>query len=414
MALDYIVGIDIGSYKVCASVGKIDKQNKLQIIGITQAMCSGLKKGIVVDIDSTAEAIRSCMEQLVRMIDYEIKDAYISLSGGLCELFWNNGVVAVSSDDREIRHTDVERVLKAACAVNLPQDKEVIGVLEDQYIVDGYNDIKDPVGMSGLRLEVEANLVVTGSAIMNNLYKSMEKAGIKVDGVVLKPIAISDCILRRDEKQVGTLILDVGADTIDASIISNEKLRYTTMLPVGGNNITNDMSICLKIPSETAERIKIKHGTVIPSGFKEKIKISDKYSESITIDYDTLAEIIKARVEESLRIIHKRVLSCKEFSSISSVVIVGGGFSLIKGVPELAKEIFNLPVRIGAPDYVGAASPIYSTSVGIIKNVYEARKEDLKEVAADNENDDIYEDYEDRKEKDGFVKKLKDFFTDFF
>lgn len=413
MAFDYIVGIDIGSYKVCGAVGKIDRDNKLQIIGITQANCNGLKKGIIVDIDKTSEAIINCINSLNRMIDYEIKEAYVSLSGGLCKLFWNNGVIAVGNDDREIRKSDVDRVLNAACMVNIPQDTQVVGILEDQYIVDGYNGIKDPLGMSGLRLEVEANLVLAETAVINNILKALEKAGIKALGVVIKPLAIADCILKNNEKQQGTLILDIGGDTIDASIMSEEKLKFTTLLPVGGNNITNDLSICLKIPFEMAEKLKIKHGSVISTGLSEKIKINDKYTGSIEIDLDTFSEIIKARIEESLMLILQKVKQSEDFEKVSSVVIVGGGISLIKGAAELTREIFNLPVRIGAPDYVGACSPIYSGAVGIVKNVFESKKDEFKEEAYDT----IKEHKKDHKKKEketSTLDKIKEFFTDFF
>lgn len=413
MAFDYIVGIDIGSYKVCGAVGKIDRDNKLQIIGITQASCSGLKKGKIVDIDKTSEAIVNCINSLNRMIDYEIKEAYVSLSGGLCKLIWNNGVIAVGNDDREIRKSDVDRVLNAACMVNIPNDMQVVGILEDQYLVDGYNGIKDPLGMSGLRLEVEANVVLAEKAVINNILKAVEKADLKVLGIVIKPLAVADCILKNNEKQQGTLMLDVGGDIIDASIFVEDKLKFTTLLPVGGNNITNDLSICLKIPFEMAEKLKIKHGSVISSGLSEKIKINDKYTGNMDIDLDTFSEIIKARIEESLLLILQKLKESEDFSKVSSIIIVGGGFSLIKGAAELAREVFNLPVRIGAPDYVGSCSPIYSGAVGIVKNVYENKKEDYKEVAYDTVKE-HKRDYKKKEKESSTLEKIKEFFTDFF
>lgn len=203
---EYVVGIDIGSSKVCAAAGRLDKYGKIQITGITSVPCSGLKRGIVVDIDNTAEGIKNCIEQLERMVDSKITEAYISIPLEICELALNRGVVAVSSEDREIRKNDVERALKAAKIITIPSDKEIIGVIPEQFIVDGYDNITDPVGMCGLRLEVDAQIVLCQSTIISNLFKSIKKTGINIVGMVFQPLANAMSVLNNEEMKIGTLL----------------------------------------------------------------------------------------------------------------------------------------------------------------------------------------------------------------
>jgi cell division protein FtsA len=234
---EHIVGIDLGSSKICGAVGKISSNGKLQIIGITSVVCSGLNKSVVIDIDSTAEAIKQCVIQLERMTDTQISEGYISLPGGICELVRNTGMIAISSEDREIKQGDVDRVIEAAKLISVPLDKEIVGVEPEQYIVDGYDNIKDPRGMSAERLEVEAQVVMAQTTVVSNLLKSVKRAGIKVNGIVLQPSAIAEAVIRKEEKDMGIAIVDVGAETIDISIYKGAKLKYTSILQLGGNTI---------------------------------------------------------------------------------------------------------------------------------------------------------------------------------
>lgn len=368
---EYIVGIDIGSSKICAAVGRIDKQEKLQIVGVTSVSCAGLKKGIVVDIDSTSESIKHCLEQLERMIDISITGAYVSLPGGISELVPSKGVVAISSQDREISSNDIDRVLKAARVTSVPYNKEIIGVIPKQYIIDGYDNIKDPLGMSGLKLEVDAHIILAQTTIVSNLVKSVNRAGIKVNGIVLEPLAISEAALKKDEITMGTAIVDVGAEKIDISIYKGGNILHTDMIPFGGNTITNDISICLKIPFSEAEKLKIKYGSVEKlNGIHEgSIKANAAYNNIISVDHSTLVDIIEARVDELLKLVRIKLYESGHYDSISGIVIVGGGLALFNGICDLGEKIFDKPVRIGAPEYVGASNPMYNTAVGIIKDV---------------------------------------------
>lgn len=415
---EHIVGIDIGSSKICGAVGKISSDGKLQIIGITSVVCSGLNKSVVIDIDSTAEAIKQCVTQLERMTDTQISEGYISLPGGICELVRNTGMIAISSEDREIKKCDVDRVIEAAKLISVPSDKEIVGVEPEQYIVDGYDNIKDPRGMSGVRLEVEAQVVMAKSTVVSNLLKSVKRAGIIVNGIILQPSAISEAVLRKEEKDMGIALVDVGAETIDISIYKSGKLKYTSIIQLGGDNITNDISVCLKVPFTESERLKLKYGSLVKGKGTdtEKIRVKDSYDNLVEIDNSLLIDIIEARVEELLQLIKRSLLNSGFYEEISGVVIVGGGISLFRGVSELSKEILSKSVRIGSPEYVGAASPIYVTAVGIVKQAVNNLK--TSNTSSEESDEHSYENKwlknQNKNGKNGFASKIKGFFADFF
>jgi cell division protein FtsA len=415
---EHIVGIDLGSSKICGAVGKISSNGQLQIIGITSVVCGGLNKSVVIDIDNTAEAIKQCVTQLERMTDTQISEGYISLPGGICELVRNTGMIAISDDDKEIKQSDVDRVIEAAKLISIPSDNEIVGVEPEQYIVDGYDNIKDPRGMSGLRLEVEAQVVMAKSTVVRNLLKSVQRAGFKVNGIVLQPSAISEAVLKREEKDMGIALVDVGSATVDISIYESGKLKHTSIVPLGGDNITNDISVCLKVPFSEGERLKLKFGSLVKGKGTEdeKIRVKDSYSNVMEIDNNLLVDIIQARVEELLHLIKRNLVNSGSYKELSGVVIVGGGISLFRGVIELSKYILDKPVRIGSPEYVGAASPIYVTAVGIvvqavnnikINNSLSERSDELKMSRTQNKK-------ENKKENNKFASKVKDFFADFF
>lgn len=415
---EYIVGLDIGSSNVYGAVGKVDIGGEIRIVGITAVKCKGLKKSVVVDIDSTSQSIRECINNLERMVDAKISNVYITLPAGVNELIWNKGIVAVSSDDREIRESDVARVLEAAKLISIPSDKEIIGVVPQQYIIDGYDHIIEPIGMSGMRLEVDAQVVIAQSTIVNNLRKSVDRAGLNVVGEVLQQQAISQAISKKEEVDMGVAFIDVGAQTTDISVYKRGNLCYTSMVPLGGDNITNDISLCLKIPFLEAEKLKIKYGELGPSNvdINSKIKVNAGYDNSIEIDSLYLKEIIVARSEEILYYAKEKIRESGYFDEISGVVIVGGGLSLFKGINSFASRILDKSLRIGSPNYTGAVSPIYSTVVGIIKDVVSTLKID-KTIDEDRRvNNGVKTRSSRNKESSerGFVSKIKEFFTDFF
>ncbi|MBW9149535.1 cell division protein FtsA [Clostridium sp. CM028] len=415
---EQIVGIDLGSSKICGSVGKISSNGKLQIIGITSVVCSGLNKSVVIDIDSTAEAIKKCITQLERMTDTQINEGYISLPGGICELVRNTGMIAISSEDREIKQSDVDRVIEAAKLISVPPDKEIVGVEPEQYIVDGYDNIKDPRGMSGIRLEVEGQVVMAQSTVVSNLLKSVKRAGIKVNGIVLQPSAISEAVLRKEEKDMGIALVDVGAQTIDISIYKSGKLKHTSIIQLGGDNITNDISVCLKVPFSEGERLKLKYGSLIKENGEnvEKIRVKDSYDNLMEIDNNLLVDIIYARVDELLHLIKRNLVNSGFYNETSGVVIVGGGIALLRGTNELSKVILDKSVRIGSPEYVGAASPIYVTAVGIVLQAVNNIKTSNSSFEESDEHsyDNKWSKNKNIKVENGFASKIKGFFADFF
>ncbi|MGH4051346.1 MAG: cell division protein FtsA [Clostridium sp.] len=414
---EQIVGIDLGSSKICGAVGKVSSNGKLQIIGITSVECSGLNKSVVIDIDSTAEAIKQCVTQLERMTDSQISEGYISLPGGICELVRNTGMIAISSEDREIKQSDVNRAIEATKLISVPSDKEIVGVEPEQYIVDGYDNIKDPRGMSGVRLEVEGQVVMAQTTVVSNLLKSVKRAGIKVNGIVLGPTAISEAVLRKEEKDMGIALVDVGAQTIDISIYKNGKLKHTSIIQLGGDSISNDISVCLKVPFSEGERVKLKYGSLVRGKEEDaKIRVKDSYDNLMEIDNNLVVDIINARVEELLQLIKRNLLNSDFYKEISGVVIVGGGISLFRGINDLSKDILNKPVRVGSPEYVGTASPLYVTAVGIVLQAINNLKTSNSSFEKTDEHlyDNKYSKEQNIKGKNGIASKVKGFFADFF
>lgn len=415
---EYIVGLDIGSSNVYGAVGKIDISGEIRIVGITAVKCSGLKRSVVVDIDSTSQSIKECISNLERMVDTKISNVYITLPAGINELVWNKGIVAISSDDREIRENDVSRVLDAAKLIPVPSDKEIIGIVPQQYIIDGYDHIIEPIGMSGMRLEVDAQVVIAQSTIVNNLRKSIQRSGLNLVGEVLQQQAIAQAVSKKEEIDMGIALIDVGAQTTDVSIYKRGNLCYTSMVPLGGDNITNDIAFCLKVPFAEAEKLKIKYGELGNASLKEssKIKANAGYDNSIEIEASYLNEIIEARSEEILLYVKSKLKESKYCDEISGVVIVGGGLALFKGINSFASKIMDKSVRIGSPNYTGAGSPVYSTAVGIVKDVVNTLKID-KNVSLETRESSVLKTSSRKKKRNeerGFVFKIKEFFTDFF
>jgi cell division protein FtsA len=416
---DYLVGIDVGSSKVCAAVGRLDKNGELSILGITSVNCRGLKKAVVVDIDSSSESIKECIEKLERMVDIEINEAYISLPGGISELVHNTGMVAISSEDREIRKNDVERVLDATKLISISSDKEIIGIEPKQFIVDGYDNIKDPVGMSGLRLEVEADVLIAKTTVVNNMVKSVNKAGIDVKGICLQPKAASKVVLTQEEKEMGTALVNVGAETIDITVIKNNNICFTSIIALGGNNITNDISLGLKLPFQEAEKLKIKYANLVKTNNEEEnrnfIK-SSYYVNNSSIDYEFFNEIVEARVEELIVITKKEIEKSGFYEQIADVVLVGGGLSLINGVSAFAENLLKRTVKIGSPIFVGAANPIYAVAVGIVKDASDIFKQsEMSNDFYEEENTSIWEQKSKKRyENTGVLTKVKNFLADFF
>lgn len=421
---EYIFALDIGSSKICGAAGKIERTGGIQIVGVTTVPSNGLKKGIVVDIDSTASSINNCIEQLKKMIDREITKVFISLSGGMCELIPSKGVVAVSSEDREIKKSDVKRVLNASRIISIPSNKEIIGVIPKQFLIDGYDNIKDPVGMSGMKLEVESEVIVSQTTIVNNLLKSVQKSGLEVEGIVLEPLAVAQAVTKRDENLINIAIVDVGYEKTDIAVYKNGNLKYTESIHLGGNAITNDIAVCLKIPYSEAEKLKIKYGSMYRTSFitDESIKVNVSYNESIMVSSHNLMEIMEARIEEIFLLINDKLKSSGYMDEIATIILAGGGISEFSNISEFGRTILNKPVRIGAPDFVGASNPIFNTAVGIIKDAYFStnfnnfKKNNQIDFESNNKLNKHNKSNTNSKafKNENVITKIKDFLADFF
>ena len=413
------VSLDIGSSKVCVIIAEMNKK-QFNILGVGTSECKGVKKGIIVDIDSTVEAIRNAVKQAEQMSNKEVKSVFVNIAGGYTKLYKNKGVIAVSRDDKEIMIEDVKRVMQTAKVVALPSDKEIIDIIPDQFIVDGIDGIKDPVGMVGVRLEVDASLVVASCTTVQNIIRSVQKAGFAIDGIILEPLGTSSVVLNEDEKELGVALIDIGAETTDISVFKKGSLIFTKLIPVGGNHITNDISIICKISSNDSEKIKKNHGVASVDMIKNDdiIKISNiagKGEKEVLLS--EITQIIDARLYEIFCLIKKELEENKLLQILSAgIVITGGGLFNIKGIQEVVQENFNVPVRFGYPNFIGVASPIYSAATGIAMYAIKQKKtssvgistgKDRDEAAATNED-------EDDAPKGSIIKKIKEFFADFF
>lgn len=418
---EVVVGVDIGSSKVCTIIGEYNRNNQIQIFGVGTAECKGLKKGIIVDIDNAVDAIKNSIQQAERMSNMEISHVYINIAGGHTSLVKNRGVVAVSNEDMEVTPDDIERAFEASRIISLPVDREIIGIIPLQFIVDGYDHIKDPVGMIGSRLEVEVYAVTAATVSVQNLVRSIERCGVEVSGIVMDPLASSEVILSKDERELGAALIDVGGEITDISIFQGENLVYTKAIPVGGCHITNDISIGLKIPVAEAESLKRQYGLASVSMLKseESIKINSMGgSKTLTVSNKQLVDIIEARVQEIYYLINREMEESGYKDSLSGgIVITGGGLSFIKGSVELGSAMLNMPVRIGMPTYIGVASPIYSTGTGIVKYILSSHKSNIsgKHLDDEEEKESIVKIKRQTAEKGSkIITRIKDFFTDFF
>lgn len=417
-----VAALDIGSSKVCIIIAEM-KNKQFNILGVGTSECKGVKKGIIVDIDSTVEAIVQALKQAEHMSNKKIKSVFVNIPGGYTNLYKTKGVIAVSRDDKEITKEDVSRVLEAAKVVAIPQDKEIIDIIPEQFIVDGYDEIRDPIGMVGVRLEVDANLVVASCTTVQNIIRSIQKAGLHCDGIIVEPLATSSVVLSDDEKELGVALLDVGAETTDISVFKKGSLVYTKVIPVGGNHITNDISIICKISSGDAEKIKRQYGVATSNLIRNNdiIKINNIGGKSEKEIYlKDIAEIMEARISEMLYLVRKDLEDKNLFGTLSAgIVITGGGLFNIKGIQDTAQNSLDVSVRFGYPNFIGVANPIYSASAGTAYYALKEKKTSQVELtsSAPKEEVKVYEEeYEesDEQRRGGLVDKIKDFFADFF
>jgi cell division protein FtsA len=366
-----IVGLDIGTTKVCAIVGGVTDTG-IDIIGIGSHPSAGLRKGVVVNIESTVNSIKGAVEEAELMSGHEISSVFTGIAGGHISGLNSHGIVAVKS--REVDENDLKRAIEAAKAIAIPVDREVLHVLPQHYIVDNQDGIKTPVGMSGVRLEAKVHIITGAVTSAQNIIKSVNRVGLDVNDIVLEQLASSEAVLSPDEKELGVAIVDIGGGTTDIAVFSEGSIKHTAVLSLGGNYLTGDIAVGLRTPTVEAEKIKINYGCaytpLIPKD--EIIEVpSVGGREPRKVSRQILGEIIEPRMEEILSLAHREIVKSGYDDLLAAGVVLTGGTAILEGITELAEQIFNTPVRRGYPIGIGGLtdivnSPMYATAVGLI------------------------------------------------
>jgi cell division protein FtsA len=368
------VGLDIGTTKISCIVADMNGSNELRVVGVGNAPSEGLRRGVVVDLEKTVASIQRAVEEAERMAGVPVRGATAGIAGDHIRSINSRGVIAVSRKDNEIGGIDVTRVVEAAKAIAIPMDREIIHVIPQEFIVDDQEGIKDPIGMSGVRLEAEVHIITGAVTSAKNICRAIQRAGLKVNDLVLQPLASSVAVLGRDERELGVVLLDIGGGTTDVAVFFDGSIRHTAIIPFGGSNVTNDIAIGLRTPIDKAESIKIQHGCALaplvpPEDTVTVSGVGGRVDREIS--RHVLASMIEPRMEEIFTLANKEVKKNHFAELLGGGVVLTGGTSLMPGVVELAEQVFEMPVRLGVPQGVGGlaanvADPRYSTGVGLV------------------------------------------------
>lgn len=402
-----VVGLDIGTTKVCALAAEVTDENRIKIVGIGTNPSKGLKKGAVVNIEDTVESIKKAVQKAGQMAGVEIKSVYTGIAGGHITGLNSRGVVAIKNQD--VTMTDIDRAIEAARTVAIPPDREILHVIPQEFIVDGQDGIKNPLGISGVRLEVQVHIITGAITAVQNIVKSVNRAGLEVLDIILQPLASSEAVLTMDEKDLGVVLVDVGGGTTDMAIFVNGAVSHTAVIGIGGNHLTNDIAVGLRTPTAEAERLKLQHGCALASLAKENGPIevlSVGGRPSRLISRQAIAEIIEPRAEEIFSLVSKEIRKVDYTDMLSSGIVVTGGSCVMEGIMDMAEKVTKMPVRKGTPANVEGLSdavthPMYATGIGIILSAIQQHG------------------MEDRKFKEGHFfentfHRMKDWFGGFF
>lgn len=383
---DLVVGIDIGTSKVVTLVGEVTNDGKLNVIGFGSHPSQGLKRGVVVNIESTVQSIQRSVEDAELMAGCEIYSAYTGIAGSHIRSVNSHGIVAIR--DSEVSQNDVERVIDAAKAIAIPADQKILHVLPQEFIIDHQDSIREPVGMSGVRLEAKVHIVTGAVSAAQNIVKCMQRCGLTTSDIVLEQFASSQSILTEDEKELGVCMIDIGGGTSDIAIFTDGAIRHTAVIPIAGDQVTNDIAIALRTPTRNAEEIKINYGCALQdivdaSQMIDIPTIGDRAGRKLP--RRALAEVVEARYEELFTLAASEVRRSGLEQLLAAGIVLTGGASKIAGAQELAERVFRIPVRIGKPECITGMSdivhnPIYATGVGLL--VYGLRQRHLNNGAA--------------------------------
>jgi cell division protein FtsA len=367
-----LVGLDIGTCKIVAIVAELLPEGGFEIIGMGQHPSRGLKKGVVVNIETTVNAIQRALEEAELMADCKIRDVYTGIAGSHVRSFNSQGMVPVK--DKEVAQADIERVVDTARAVQIPNDQQILHVLNQEFIIDGQEDVREPLGMSGVRLEVKVHIVTGAVSAAQNIVKCVRRCGLEVRDLILQPLASALAVISEDEKDLGVALMDIGGGTTDLIVFTHGAIRHTAVIPIAGDQITNDIAMALRTPTKDAEEIKEHYGCALsqladPQDMVEVPGLGDR--EPRQLSRKTLSEVIEPRVEELYSLVQSELRRSGYEELLSAGVVITGGSSVMQGMVELGEEIFHMPVRVGHPGYGGTLAeyvrhPRFSTGVGLL------------------------------------------------
>jgi len=368
-----IVGLDIGTSKVVAIVGEIGPEGEIEVVGIGSNPSKGMKKGVVVNIESTVQSIQRAVEEAELMAGCQIHSVYVGIAGSHIRSLNSHGIVAIK--DREVYGLDLERVIDAAQAVAIPADQKILHILPQEYVIDNQEGIKEPLGMSGVRLEAKVHLVTCAVNAAQNIEKCIRRCGLDVEEIILEQLASSYSVLTDDERELGVCLVDVGGGTTDIAIFTEGSIRHTGVIPIAGDQVTNDIAMALRTPTQHAEEIKIKYACALTqlAGADETIKVpsvGDRPPRDLS--RQALAEVVEPRYDELFTLVQAELRRSGFEDMVPAGIVLTGGTSKMEGVVELAEEIFHMPVRVGYPQTVQGLTdivrnPIYATSVGLLQ-----------------------------------------------
>ena len=374
-----IVGLDIGTSKIVCIVAEATPEGGIDIIGMGTSPSRGLRRGVVVNIEATVNAIQRALEEAELMADCKIREVYTGIAGSHIKSFNSHGMYAIK--DKEISQMDVDRVVETARAVNIPTDQQILHTIPQEFIVDGQEDVRDPLGMSAMRLEVKVHIVTGAVSAAQNIMKCVRRCGLEVRDLVLQPLASAIAVLSQDEKDLGVCLVDIGGGTTDIAVFTGGAIRHTAVIPIAGDQITNDIAMALRTPTKDAEDIKIAHGCAL----RQLASVNDNIEvpgvgdrEPRQMSRQTLAEVIEPRVEELYSLIQRELRASGFEELLSSGIVLTGGSASMQGMVELGEEVFHMPVRLGVPSYSGGLAevvrnPRFSTGVGLLVSGLEQR-----------------------------------------
>jgi cell division protein FtsA len=388
-----VVGLDIGTSKIVCIVAEINEEGALEIIGMGTSPSRGLRRGVVVNIEATVNAIQRALEEAELMADCKIREVYTGIAGSHIKSFNSHGMFAIK--DKEISQMDVDRVVETARAVNIPTDQQILHTIPQEFIVDGQEDVRDPLGMSAVRLEVKVHIVTGAVSAAQNIIKCVRRCGLEVGDLVLQPLASAMAVLTEDEKELGVCLVDIGGGTTDIAVFTNGAIRHTAVIPVAGDQVNNDIAVALRTPPKEAEDIKVQYGCALRqlADARDMIEvpgIGDRPPR--TLSKQTLAEFIEPRMEELYSLVQAELRRSGFEELLSSGIVITGGSAAMQGMVELGEEVFHMPMRMGWPRYEGGLAevmhnPRYATCMGLLMAGLEARGRDAPKLSGSSFKD---------------------------